>query len=1105
LSKSRAIPRWLVVAFLAAMLAILAIGAWFYRGQREHLETQAEQNLSSIAELKVWQIVKWRRDHLAVASILGEGPFIYQAVREWIEKSDESVAKDLVDRFRSYQKYQGYGEIMLADTNGKVRLSLSGTAVALTAEESDHVVRATTERRPSLCDLYREPGGKAVRLSLVAPVCDEADRSKPVLGVFVLRINAAQFLFPLVESWPVPSETAETLLVRRDGDSVLFINNLRHRGNAAMKLRVPLTKTNVPAVAAVLGRTGVMDGVDYRGVEVFAVLKSIPDTSWFMVSKVDRSEALAAWRLRSLLIAGLILGLLLGVTGLAAAVWQRETKRNVVSLFEAEVGRRESEARYYTTLMSVGDGVIVTDVQGRLELMNEAAEEMTGWRLQDARGKPLAEVFSIVNENTRRPVESPVARVLRDNRVVGLANHTLLISRDGTERPIADSGAPVRNDTGQTIGVVLVFSDQTNQRRAETEIKNLALRMEAVLAAVPDIVMEVDVNKIYTWANPAGYAFFGDDCIGKEAAHYFEGEQETYHRVESLFKGDPNIFYVESWQRRRDGEKRLLAWWCRVTKDPSGQVKGALSTARDITEARRHEEMVAEEKERLSVTLHSIGDAVICTDTEGRVTLLNRAAEQLTGWSQTEAVGQPLEKVFRIFDERTNEPCENPVQKVLKTGETVHLSNHTKLVSRNGRTMSIADSGAPINDAEGNTIGTVLVFRDTTEKQKLIASMQLASKLESVGLLAGGIAHDFNNLLSGIFGYIDVAQVCLKEKQLGETAEALTRALSVFDRARALTGQLLTFSKGGQPVRKRIELAPLIERNVRFALSGSNVACRLEGLGGLWACECDEGQIGQVLDSIVINAQQAMPAGGVVTVSARNLGPDDARPPALESGQDYVEIEIRDIGIGIAADVLPRIFEPFFTTKAMGHGLGLSTCYFIVKQHGGHIDAESEPGKGTVVRVYLPAVKTEGTASVTVSDAVPAHHGEGKVLVMDDEPYIRNILRRMLTTMGYTVTVVKEGSEALREFERARKSGAPFSALILDLIIPGGMGGVETVARIRQLDTDVPIVAISGYSSDPVMSDPLAHGFTDRVAKPFRMQDIAGILSKVLKGRDGAA
>ncbi|MBD3422572.1 MAG: PAS domain S-box protein, partial [Chitinivibrionales bacterium] len=304
----------------------------------------------------------------------------------------------------------------------------------------------------------------------------------------------------------------------------------------------------------------------------------------------------------------------------------------------------------------------------------------------------------------------------------------------------------------------------------------------------------------------------------------------------------------------------------------------------DITEAKLAEATLEAEKERLAVTLRSIGDGVITTDTNGNIALLNRTAEEMTGWPTTAAVGRPLEEVFNIINEITRKKCENPVAKVLATGEIVELANHTALVTRDNREIIIADSAAPIKNANDETIGVVLVFRDMTEKKKLESAVEVSSKLESLGVLAGGIAHDFNNLLGGIYGFIDMAIESAKDET---TSQYLSKTISTIERARALTQQLLTFAKGGAPVQKIAPLFPFVKETAQFALSGSNVSCDFDIQQNMWNCNYDRNQVGQVIDNLIINAQQAMPVGGSINVSARNVSLAEKEHPQLAKG-DYV-------------------------------------------------------------------------------------------------------------------------------------------------------------------------------------------------------------------------
>jgi PAS domain S-box-containing protein len=895
--------------------------------------------------------------------------------------------------------------------------------------------------------------------------------------------------------------------------------------------------------------------------------------------------------------------------------------------YQTEKALRESRAWLNATLRSIGDAVIATDAQGRVKFMNPVAEWLTAWQEREAIGQPLLTVFHIINEQTHLLIENPVDKVLREKQSVGLANHTMLIAKDGQQWHIDDAAAPILNANGDIEGVVLTFRDVSEKRKAALALEQTHTQLKEAeetyrglvehslqgLAIVQDNRF-VFVNRVLT--NISGYSaaellafdnaqmaglVHPDDLpnlvrryqermagnpITPRAEFRMIRKDGAFRWVESYtilinYRGRPatQVVYLDITERKETEEiyrtlvenslqaliiyqaghlvfanvvaaeitgytvDELLALssenqrglihpedqsfvaqlirdhlagkpipprheFRMVRKDGSVRWvdnyatrityrgKPAIQTVyMDITERKLAEQALAAEKERLLVTLRSIGDGVIATDMHGNVMLMNPVAEQLTGWTHVEAVGKPLHEVFHIINEETRERNENPVAQILREGGVGGLANHTLLINRMGHELAIADSGAPIRDQAGNTLGVVLVFRDVTEQQKIETALQNTAKLEAVGVLAGGLAHDFNNLLGGLFGHIYLAREMLD--QPASATEHLSRALEIFNRAKGLTQQLLTFAKGGVPIKKVTSLKKLLRDASQFVLSGSNVRAHLSIPDDLWLCEVDENQIGQLFDNLLINAMQAMPAGGHVTIQVENVHRTGVIPAALPKS-DYVKIAIRDHGIGIPKDHLAKIFEPFFTTKQKGSGLGLATVWAITKKHNGHIEVESELGQGTTFYVYLPA--SLHTTLTPMETPLAATKGQGHILVMDDEDAIKAVLGKVLTRQGYTTGFASNGAEAVTVFREAYVTETPFDAVILDLTIPGGVGGKEIVKELLAIDPFVKAIASSGYSDDPVMAQPHDYGFKGVIAKPYTPAELGEVLRKVLKG-----
>ena len=455
-------PLWIRVALAGTILVLFAGGMWFFKDQQRQQRQEVETRLWSIAKLKAKQIAEWRTERLADAAVLVTRRHLIESARRFLSTPTDQEASEILRRLRPIKARYHFTDILLVDPQKRVRLSLDPKTMDLHYEYASTLDVAIAERSALWTPLHIGPQYPSPHLSVVAPLFSEQD-AQPI-GALVLISDAGQFLYPLIQSWPTPSNTAETLLVRQDGEDVLFLNELRHQKDTALKLRIPLSRADLPAAMAVAGKKGVVEGKDYRGVEVVAAILPIPDSPWFIVAKMDASEAFSVWRFRSFMILALILGAVGLVMTAGLVVQQRNLKAHYRELFQSEAALRASVEKQAVTLNAIGDAVIATDAGGRVELMNPVAEKLTGWNQGEALGRNLREVFRIINEDTRETAEDPIDRVLKEGTVVGLDSHTVLIARDGRELPIADSGAPIRDDRHQIIGVVLVFRDQTEER-----------------------------------------------------------------------------------------------------------------------------------------------------------------------------------------------------------------------------------------------------------------------------------------------------------------------------------------------------------------------------------------------------------------------------------------------------------------------------------------------------------------------------------------------------------------------------------------------------------------------------------------------------------------
>lgn len=630
-------------------------------------------------------------------------------------------------------------------------------------------------------------------------------------------------------------------------------------------------------------------------------------------------------------------------------------------------------------------------------------------------------------------------------------------------------------------------------RRSEAALRESEAKYRELFENASDIIYTQDLTGKYTSINETGRRTFGYTSEEFVNLTYKDVVDPQYlSLVEDYFLQKAKYGFertgpYELVVRAKDGTPVWVEINSRIIGDRQAPL-GLHGTARDITDRKRAEEALRESQEKYRLVVDNANEAILVAQ-DNQLKFVNPRVMELTGYSEEEMKSAPFVSFIHPDDrslvaERHEKRLAGGRIPSLYPFRIVDKRGNVKWVEINA--ISISWEGRP---------ATLNFLVDITSKRRTEEELTRIQKLESVGILAGGIAHDFNNILTAILGNISLARMPGKLSE--DTARRLTDAEKACLQAQALTQQLLTFSKGGAPIRKASEIAHLIKDSCHLAVRGAKVRCEFSIPDDLPTVEIDEGQIGQVLNNLVINAVHAMPQGGVIGVEASMVSVDSERGLPLKNG-DYVRIVVQDHGVGIPQDVLPRIFDPYFTTKHNGSGLGLATSYSIVKNHEGIITVESEPGKGTVFHVYLPASREAVQRSVSSEE--PAVQGAGKVLLMDDEDSIRVVLSEMLSIFGYAVEVAKDGAEAIELYQTARAANSPFDVVILDLTVPAGMGGAEALRRLREIDPGIKAIVSSGYSNDPIMADYKQYGFHGVVAKPYTPKDLSETLMQVITG-----
>ena len=965
---NRRIPTFLFLIFMILATGLLFIGYLSYREFKQRYISKTEDELTAITELKVQELMHWRQDRIADAAILISNPSIIDLATRLLDNPDDiRVRVQIENELQGFLIHHRYERIMLLDTQCVKRWILPDGPERPVSSVSPDTIAHLANGEPVFEDFYWNDAHHKVYLKILIPIRTRSPTAT-LRGFLALRIDPSYYLYPFLSTWPTASRTAETLMVRRDQDQVLFLNPLRFNPDAALHLRFPLDRSDLPASQVIKGAKGMVSGRDYRGVQVLACVQPVPDSPWLLVSRIDQEEAFAPIQQRLWTIIGFVALLFTGTATSLGLVW-----------------------RHYH---------------------------------------------------------------------------------------------------------MAHYQSQLNTLKSLYEISE---RQKSLLAAVPDIIMEVNNRKIYTWANAAGLEFFGPDVLGREAASYFVGEPDTYQRVEPLFNGNENVMYVESWQRRQDGESRLLAWWCRVIKDPDGRPIGGISSARDITDQRKNETAIHFQAE----ILNQVENLVTVTDLEGRILYVNDAECRFMKCTRESLIGHPV----TIYGEDTSRGASQTdiIKHTVELGswrcDVVNFTPDGTEVTLDCRTRLMYDAkGRPFALCG---IATDITQRKQAEQQRLQMEqkLQLTQKFESLGVLAGGIAHDFNNILMAVMGHAELALDALSPMSVAR--EDIREIEVAARRAAELCRQMLTYAGKSTLTREPVDLLDLMEEMAHLLKTSisKKALLNLHLERGLPPIAADPSQIRQVVMNLIVNASEAIgDRSGVINLSLGAIECDADYLSRNELNAEmkpgfYVFIEVSDTGVGMDAATRARIFEPFFTTKFAGRGLGLAAVLGIIRAHQAILRVYSEPDKGSTFKVLFPVMNTPPlNGAIEKPDATnTSWKAHGSILLVDDEETLRALGSRILSTMGFTVHTAVDGMDALRIY---REHSGNIDLVLLDMTMPH-MDGIETSRQLRQLDEKIKIVVTSGYSSEEVSGRFSGKGLTGVLQKPFTRAKLQELLAGI--------
>ena len=819
---------------------------------------------------------------------------------------------------------------------------------------------------------------------------------------------------------------------------------------------------------------------------------------------------------------------------LAGQIYHHTIWRDITDRKKDEEALRKSEELLRQAVRVSQIGIFDHDHATNAIYWSPEQRIIYGWGADEAVTLPA--FLDLIHPEDREAIAAAVLRA-HDPAGDGLFDVEYRIRRrDGEARWLSTqsrtffAGEGVARRPMRTVGASL---DITERKGMEQSLKESEEKFRTLFESANDAMFIIDLNGKILDANVVAYERLGytkEELLSLTLAQLDPPSMAAVlpERMEHLKKHGRS--WIETAHTRKDGSIMPVEVNARMVTLHGEKV--IFSVIRDVTERRQMQEQLEQKAAEQNAILENalVGIAYL---RDRKFIWINGKMEQMFGYDRGTVAGQTTEIFYP--SQESYEETGREAYPLFVAGETYHSE---RLMRRQDGSLFWCSLSGKSVDPSAPDKGSIWILQDISEQKRaeeeirrmnqnlenlvserahelkqtnkrLVAEIEerkwveeeliKAQKLESLGILAGGIAHDFNNMLTTVLGNVTLAMLDVERgapiyRSL-ETAE--TAAL----RAQDLTKQLLTFAKGGAPVKQTIDIGELVRHSIAFALRGSRTKYDVSLQDGLWLVDADEGQLAQVMHNLVINADHAMPQGGTIAVRCENSLLKNNEAPSLATGK-YVRISVRDTGIGIPKDHLLKIFDPYFTTKQKGSGLGLATVYSVIQKHGGRIFAESALGEGTTFIILLPASDAVAVPKKRLENTVPT--GTGKILVMDDEPDIRQTACDMLKRLGYSAMHAADGEGAVKLYREALRDGDPFKAVIMDLTIPGGMGGAETLRKLQEIDPDVKGIVSSGYSNDPVMAEYKKYGFAGVVAKPYRVRDLGEVIYRIIRGTSDA-
>jgi PAS domain S-box-containing protein len=1054
-----------------------------YRHHATNIERTLKEDRSTANLLSLILDQRLKRV-VAVMESYSHRPLLLQAVR------DKSIEKTKVHLVSLTNSDPGIDIVVITDRQGTLWAAYPERPEVLGKNFAyrDWYKGVSKEWKPSISDaVLRVVREKDLAIQVSVPFFDEEGK---VIGI-LLNTQRTVDLGKLIEQVPLDPGASISLTDRKG--QIMYSSRYDYEKKITL---YPFQSGMKKAMTAKNNTFAVKDPNPGGGTRYIS-FSPVGDIGWTVLVGRDKSNILQSESGYYIQVTVISFLLFLSLVLFLAYLRKQVTAQRVQEQLEAEKKIRAGQERYK----------LYADVTMQIAWMTndkgEIVEDNPSWRKYTGRGYEEIEGFGWLEDI--HPDDRDSTEKMWRKAVAGKSLYETeyrLRRYDGVYRDYLARGIPSFAENGNVQEWVGTCIDITDRKKAEEALREEQHFAYRLIQTAQTIILLLDTTGHIVSINPymegiSGYTL--KEVQGKDWFSTFLPEytrdllRELYLKAISDIQTRGNVSPIVT----RDGRELQIEWYDKTLKDESGNIKGLLCIGQDVSERKRAEEERNKLRAQLSNAMeiaclgHWEYDVIndIFTFNDHFYKIFRTTAEHVGGYKMSSA-----EYARRFVHPDDMRVVEEETRKAIEATDP-HFNRQLehRILYADGTAGHISIQFFIVKDAHGRTVKTYGVNQDITARKRMEEELLRVQKLESIGILAGGIAHDFNNILTVIIGNISFAKNQVRPED--ETFELLTEAETASTRAQTLTKQLLTFAKGGSPLKETASIKDILKESCSFVLRGSKSSCEFPIREDLWPVDVDVGQISQVINNIVINANQAMPKGGIIQVAAENLIIEDRYGLPVNPGR-YIRISIKDQGVGITKEHLANIFDPYFTTKQEGSGLGLATTYSIIKNHDGHITVESQLGVGTTFHIYLPASER----AVPEKEEIKLIKGQGRILVMDDEAPLRKMVGRMLQNLGYEAEVAKDGAEAIQMVKKAKETEKPYDAVILDLTIPGGMGGKEAIKKLLEIDPEVNAIVSSGYSDDPVLANFQEYGFKGMMPKPFEFQSLSKVLHEVLKG-----